>query len=528
MSEIKRPVARINRNSQISLFDELPSQRPTRPQPPSGGAVRFVEPDPEELRLGSEQVSEHLRQMGVKEPLKIQALLRSLDWSEFETAYSGGGRPPYAPRLMVGIILYGLMRGISSLRELARFARTDLGCMWVSAGIAPDYSILGRFIQRHSALLQGAFFESLTEAVLKHTGSGRERLAGDGTVLEAVSSRFSLLSRESAQAKVDALSVDTAQNSSTTTTAYQSAQALQQRFDECPRSKALSPLEPEACLLRLKNQRGTRLGYEAAILANEARVVVDVAMDPMSEQGAMMALLDRLNEGSELLLDAGFNTYDLIEKTLEKGLSLLCPERSAPARRGERSLIPASEFLYDPEEDHYTCPEGERLTPSKRCAAREERRAYVQYSTGACRECPRKDQCTSGRYRVIRRTSGQQWKEALRSLMKHPQARKISAQRKAMVEPVFSHLRERQGLNRFRRRGLKGVNLEMRLHLMAYNLSRAVHAALLWLIYRAWLHQPDLKPGCTRRASSLGVYRENIHYREVSTRTFHALDVMIA
>jgi hypothetical protein len=29
----------------------------------------------------------------------------------------------------------------------------------------------------------------------------------------------------------------------------------------------------------------------------------------------------------------------------------------------------------------------------------------------------------------------------------------VFAQRKAMVEPVFSMLRERQGLNRFRRRG---------------------------------------------------------------------------
>jgi hypothetical protein len=39
---------------------------------------------------------------------------------------------------------------------------------------------------------------------------------------------------------------------------------------------------------------------------------------------------------------------------------------------------------------------------------------------------------------------------------------------------VFSHLRERQGLNRFRRRGLAGVRLEFRLHLMAYNLGRAL------------------------------------------------------
>ena len=43
-----------------------------------------------------------------------------------------------------------------------------------------------------------------------------------------------------------------------------------------------------------------------------------------------------------------------------------------------------------------------------------------------------------------------------------------------MVEPVFSVLRGKQGLNRFRRRGLSGVRLEFALHIMAYNLSRVV------------------------------------------------------
>ncbi|MDD3329041.1 MAG: transposase, partial [Zoogloea sp.] len=68
--------------------------------------------------------------------------------------------------------------------------------------------------------------------------------------------------------------------------------------------------------------------------------------------------------------------------------------------------------------------------------------------------------------RTIQRTAGQALKEALRQVMAQPGARRAFAQRKAMVEPVFSALRERQGLNRFRRRGLRGVRLEFRLHLM--------------------------------------------------------------
>jgi hypothetical protein len=46
-----------------------------------------------------------------------------------------------------------------------------------------------------------------------------------------------------------------------------------------------------------------------------------------------------------------------------------------------------------------------------------------------------------------------------------------------MVEPVLSHIKENQGLRRFRRRGLVKVRLEFMLHLIAYNLSRAVALA---------------------------------------------------
>lgn len=58
--------------------------------------------------------------------------------------------------------------------------------------------------------------------------------------------------------------------------------------------------------------------------------------------------------------------------------------------------------------------------------------------------------------------------------------------RQAMVEPVFSELRYRQGLMRFRRRGTDAVRLEFFLHVSAHNLRRA--AAVLSVVFlRLWL-----------------------------------------
>jgi len=54
---------------------------------------------------------------------------------------------------MMGLILYGVMQGVHSLRDLERLARLDLGCMWVSGGIMPDHANIGRFIVMHEDLL---------------------------------------------------------------------------------------------------------------------------------------------------------------------------------------------------------------------------------------------------------------------------------------------------------------------------------------------------------------------------------------
>jgi len=86
---------------------------------------------------------------------------------------------------MMGLILYGVRQGIHSLRALEQMARVDLGCMWVSGGIAPDHSVIGQFICRHASLISRCLFEGLTAAVPKRSDSNNGELAGNGTVIEA-------------------------------------------------------------------------------------------------------------------------------------------------------------------------------------------------------------------------------------------------------------------------------------------------------------------------------------------------------
>lgn len=89
---------------------------------------RFNAPDPANITIGNTLLEIHLKQANQKLPLVITQVLDNESWNVFEQRYSHKGRPPYAPRNILGLILYGFMQGVSSLRGLERVARLDLGC----------------------------------------------------------------------------------------------------------------------------------------------------------------------------------------------------------------------------------------------------------------------------------------------------------------------------------------------------------------------------------------------------------------
>jgi hypothetical protein len=161
---------------------------------------------------------------------------------------------------------------------------------------------------------------------------------------------------------------------------------------------------------------------------------------------------------NELLLDAGYFDDDVIAATLERDISLLCPEGQWPATTKEDGQYHKSAFSYDEHTDTYRCPAGQTLIRISRCKETPRTRAASVYATSSCADCPLHANCTKAALgRRIKRYPEDEQREALRIVMQHRQARRIFSQRKAIVEPVFSSLRGQQGLNRFRRRGLPAV-----------------------------------------------------------------------
>lgn len=494
----QRPL-QIDRRTQFDLFGEKINTRKAV-QPSDVSDRQFVNPNPQEIYLGMVRLEDHLKQSGVKAPFIVGQLLDEQDWAVFEQRYASSGRAPYSPRRMLGLILYGLMQGISSLRGLERLARVDLGCLWVSGGICPDHAIIGRFIALHETSLSAEFFEGLTRSVLKRTGSNNNCLAGDGTVIEAACTHYRLLKEEvvKQQLEVARREAEHHPNDADKRRAFTHAQTvaniLQERLNikEAKGIKinhrSISGTEPEAVIQPLKRGRGKAPAYKPSVLANEERVVMALDIHPSNETCVLPALLDQSERitgkaPAELLLDAGYFNNQAIEETLARDISLLCPEGKQPGQpKQSNKYFLKGEFQYLLYEDAYRCKAGQRLHPTSRYRGNQTHPPYTLYSSSACITCTLRSQCTRAkRGRRIKRYHGDEAKDALREVMQHPGAKKVFKKRQWMVEPVFSHLRLSQALNRFRRRGLTAVKREFALHILAYNLSRAVAAAAAYI-----------------------------------------------
>jgi transposase len=75
------------------------------------------------------------------------------------------GYPPYDPRLMVRLLIYGYTTGVRSSRAIQRKCADDVAFRFLAADQAPDFRSIARFRRRHLNALAGLFTQSLHLAI---------------------------------------------------------------------------------------------------------------------------------------------------------------------------------------------------------------------------------------------------------------------------------------------------------------------------------------------------------------------------
>ena len=86
-----------------------------------------------------------------------------MDLSDFEATCKVGraGQPPFAPAMLLGLLIYAYSHGVRSSRAIERLCRRDAGYRFIVGDDVPDHSVIARFRQRHAERMKGVFLQVL-------------------------------------------------------------------------------------------------------------------------------------------------------------------------------------------------------------------------------------------------------------------------------------------------------------------------------------------------------------------------------
>ncbi len=179
------------------LFEVGTAVEPERPGPrPAAEDKSFRPYDPDQVLLMAPVLQEWIPEGDLAHFVSDLVEAGALDLQAIYASYEDErGYPPYDPRLMVKLLVYGYANGVMSSRKLEAATYRDVAVRMLCADQHPDYRSIARFRARHLEALSELFVQALRlckEAKLVGFGT----LALDDTKLRANASRHKAMSYE--------------------------------------------------------------------------------------------------------------------------------------------------------------------------------------------------------------------------------------------------------------------------------------------------------------------------------------------
>ena len=139
----------------------------------------------------------------------ISDVVDQLDLSEITARYEreSRGGPPYHPRMMVKVLLYGYCVGVASSRRIAQRLHEDIAFRVLAANNTPDFRTISDFRKDNLDALSGLFLQIL--ALCQQAGMVKlGHVALDGTKVRANASKHKAMSYKRMREKEAQLSAE--------------------------------------------------------------------------------------------------------------------------------------------------------------------------------------------------------------------------------------------------------------------------------------------------------------------------------
>lgn len=395
----------------------------------------------------------------------VSDVVDQLDVSAIESVYEEEerGQPPYHPRMMTKVLLYGYCVGVFSSRRIQKKLVEDVGFRVLAAGNEPDFRTISDFRKLHLAVLQG-LFDQVLQIALQAGTMKLGRVVLDGSKVKANASKHKAMSYGRMQEEEKRLKEEVKR-------LFEQAEAADAEEDErYGRDRRGDELPAE---LARRETRLQRIREAKRALEERAREQAKSKGEP--EEKAKKTKPDakmqynftdpesRIMPGADGFVQA-YNTQVAVEPDFQ----LIVGQRVTQACNDKQQLVPTLEAI---EEQSSQKPE-EVLADSGYCSD-----ANLKYLEKKKIEGFVATDKESYRDRHQPGPRGPLPKDAtrvdrMRRKLQTQVGAAIYSRRKTVVEPVFGQIKEARGFRRFLLRGLGKVQGEWAMICLTHNILK--------------------------------------------------------
>lgn len=123
----------------------------------------------------------------------VNAAVNRLDDAIFASAYPGGGRDSYHPKMLTKIIIYAYTQRIYSSRLIAKAVRENVMFMWIAGRQRPDFRTINRFRSERMKDVLEKVFAAVLQLLVEEKYVQLEHYFVDGTKIEANANRYTFV-----------------------------------------------------------------------------------------------------------------------------------------------------------------------------------------------------------------------------------------------------------------------------------------------------------------------------------------------
>jgi transposase len=413
------------------------------------------------------------------------------------------GCTSYSPSTMLKLLMYCYFNWIPGSRRMEKETYRNIEVIWLLGDLKPDHWTICKFRRENKKLIHSAGIEFRKFLIANGYIEGKT-VVFDGSKMKAYAGR-DMYSEKKLKSRIenieqslekyldnmeeiDELENRLEQESKDKDDLQKKIKKLENEKDKLERlrtllkgsaKKYISPADPDANIMKSRDGIMPCYNVQTGIDTKHHMIAIAEAATDECDFNLLKPDFENLTDQlgftpQEIEADMGYANIDQI-KELQDTHGTLCyiPLQEPPSKKHDREND--IKLRYDPDDDHYICPEGKTLHLIQRNYKRRSQ-FYNVYKCNDCNGCPIRAKCTKSKTgRVFKINVKHQWIKNYREALEQKEAIEKINQRKTVVEHPFGTIKLMMGKLCFLLRNKHKIQIEVDLYATAYNLKRLIN-----------------------------------------------------